>query len=83
MRLTTEQQFKDNIGRSVTVSDGAKEPPKHHTKKHSAWRRRNFTGVIYSANDLGVEVMRPESTDYIKMVSHFQWHTVQEINFNA
>ena len=82
MRLTTEQQFQDHIGRSVTVSDDAREPPKHHTKKHNEWRRRNFTGVIHSASDLGVEIIRPESTGYIKLVTHFQWHTVREINVN-
>lgn len=83
MLMTTEQQFKDHIGCSVTISDGAKEPPKHHTNKHRAWRMSNFTGVVHGADDLGVEVLRPESTSYVKLVSHFQWRTVRAISFDV
>ncbi|WP_199438699.1 hypothetical protein [Vibrio owensii] len=36
------------VGMKVKISDGTKEPPKHHTKKHSDWSYRNRIGYVYS-----------------------------------
>ena len=33
-------------GMYVRISNGEKEPPKHHNKKHSAWSLKNRTGYI-------------------------------------
>jgi len=39
-----------NKNDKITISDGSKEPPKHHNKKHSAWKDKNKT--CYFQNNL-------------------------------
>ena len=34
-------------GDKVSVSDGTKEPPKHHKRKHATWEFNNFTGWVH------------------------------------
>lgn len=34
-------------GQLVKISNGEKEPPKHHKKKLSAWQTYNRTGYVY------------------------------------
>ena len=41
------QQTIFNKGDKVQVSDGTVEPPKRHTRKHSAWEMNNFTGWVH------------------------------------
>lgn len=37
----------------IKVSDGMKEPPKHHTKKHASWKHRNYVGFLYGTEQFG------------------------------
>lgn len=46
------------IGQPVTVCDMSKEPPKHHTRKHSAWKTRNYDGFVSQVHDDHVVVGR-------------------------
>ena len=34
-------------GTFVRVSDGTIEPPKHHKKKHSLWKMKNFDEYVW------------------------------------
>ena len=34
-------------GQLVKISNGEKEPAKHHTKKHAAWEQYNRQGYVY------------------------------------
>ncbi|EGQ9284349.1 hypothetical protein F7U66_00580 [Vibrio parahaemolyticus] len=36
------------VGMLVSISNGEKEPPKHHTKKHKLWSSRNRKGYVFS-----------------------------------
>lgn len=34
-------------GQTIFVSNGEKEPPKHHTRKHKTWSLRNYKGFVH------------------------------------
>jgi hypothetical protein len=34
-------------GTPIRISNGEKQPPKHHTKKLSAWKSKNRVGYFY------------------------------------
>lgn len=38
-------ELKEND--QIIISDGTKEPPKHHTRKHFAWRLNNRTCLVH------------------------------------
>ena len=46
--LKTIEDFEQLIkGQRIHISNGEKEPPKHHTKKHKSWYLRNYVGFVY------------------------------------
>lgn len=46
--LTTIEDFEHlKKGQVIYVSNGEKEPPKHHTRKHKTWSFRNYRGYVY------------------------------------
>lgn len=47
--------LKASIGRKVSVRDGTKPPPKHHSRKLAKWESNNFDGTL----------QRIEEPDYI------------------
>lgn len=49
--LTLDDLKTLKSGTPIRISDGTKQPPKHHTKKLSSWSYNNFNGYFYELND--------------------------------
>ncbi|MDI4654259.1 MULTISPECIES: hypothetical protein [Pseudoalteromonas] len=51
MQLKTLKSIEDfeqlATGQVIFVSNGEKEPPKHHTRKHKSWSFRNYQGFVH------------------------------------
>jgi len=56
-------------GDPVRVSNGEKEPPKHHTRKHAKWRFRNYDGFFHEYDSMGY-IMVDESGKGVVAVAH-------------
>jgi len=44
--MTVQHHSQFSVGDRVQVSDGTKQPPKHHSKKLGSWKGRNYTGKV-------------------------------------
>lgn len=62
------------VGQPVRVSDGTKEPPKHHTKKHGAWELRNYDGFVNQVDDDRVVIGRQLKSRVCIAQSHKHVH---------
>ncbi|MCY9874031.1 hypothetical protein [Vibrio barjaei] len=79
---TTETNFVKSIeelkrGMRVKMSDGTKEPPKHHTRKHEDWAHNNREVWIHEIclkhNIVTVSTHHPDVKMSITLVNSSPW----------
>jgi len=85
--MTVQHHSQFSVGDRVRVSDGTKEPPKHHSRKLSSWKGRNYTGAVdeveeprdYSPNG-GLTLSNDEYGDNGVCVFRFSLHLGGQLN---